>query len=62
MLHPLLAIVGKVMKFLIEKRYEILRLSIECTRLENIYNYSTHSNSNDWLKAFRRRRDRANSV
>ncbi len=32
----------------------------KCTRLENIYNYSTHnssSNSSDWLKAFR---DRAN--
>jgi hypothetical protein len=44
----------------IKSGYEILKLSIKCTRLENIYNYSTHSSSNnsDWLKAFR---DRANT-
>jgi hypothetical protein len=34
---------------------------IKCTRLENIYSYSTHSN-NDWLKMFEKRKDRANSV
>ncbi len=51
MLHPLLAVVGKVMKF-----YEILRFSIKCTMLEKIYSYSTHSSSSDWLKAIRKER------
>jgi hypothetical protein len=30
--------------------YDILRLSIKCTRLESICSYSTHSSSSDWLK------------
>jgi hypothetical protein len=40
----------------------VLKLRVKCTRLENIYNYSTHSSSSDWLKEFRKRKDRANSV
>jgi hypothetical protein len=51
MLHPLLAVVYKVMKY--------VRVGIKCT-IENIYNYSTHSSSIDWLKAFRKRKGRAN--
>jgi hypothetical protein len=35
----------------------MLRLRIKCTKLENIYNYSTHSSNSDWLKAFRKRKD-----
>ncbi len=33
----------------IKSGYEILRLSIKCTRLENIYNYSTHSKQQERL-------------
>ncbi len=29
---------------------------------ENIYSYNTHSNNSDWLKAFKKRKDRANLV
>jgi hypothetical protein len=61
MLHPLLLVVCKVVN-LKKKGYEILRLGIKCTRLENTYSYSTYRNSSDWLKAFRKRKDRANSV
>jgi len=34
----------------------MLRLRIKCTRLENMYSYSTHSSSSDWLKAFTKRK------
>jgi len=37
----------------IRSGYEILRLSIKCTRLQNIHSYSTRSSSSDGLKAFR---------
>jgi hypothetical protein len=40
----------------------LLRLKIKCTKLENIYNYSTPSSSSDWLKTFKKRKDMANSV
>jgi hypothetical protein len=46
----------------IKSGYEILRLRAKCTKLGNIYSYSTHSSSSDWLKEFRKRKDRANSV
>ncbi len=37
----------------------MLTLRIKCTRLENIYSYSTHRrSSDDGLKAFRKRKDR----
>ncbi len=36
----------------------LLRLRIKCARLENIYNYSTHSSNSDWLKTFKKRKDR----
>jgi hypothetical protein len=61
MLHPLLAVVCKIMN-LRTKGYEILRLRIKCTRCENIYSYSALTSSSDWLKAFRKSKDRANSV
>jgi hypothetical protein len=36
----------------------LVRLRIKCARLENIYNYNTHSSINDWLKTFKKRKDR----
>jgi hypothetical protein len=36
----------------------LLRLRIKRARLKNIYNYSTHSSSSDWLKTFKKRKDR----
>jgi hypothetical protein len=36
----------------------LLRLRIKCASLKNIYNYSTHSSSSDWLKTFKKRKDR----
>jgi hypothetical protein len=36
----------------------LLRFRIKCVRFENIYNYNTHSNSSDWLKTFKRKKDR----
>ncbi len=35
---------------------------IKCTMFENIYNYYTHSNNSDWLKAFKKIKDKANLV
>jgi hypothetical protein len=35
---------------------------IKCTKLKNIYNYNTHINNNDWLKAFKKRKDMANLI
>jgi hypothetical protein len=55
MLHPLLLVVCKVVNFK-KKGYEILRLRIKCTMLENTYSYSTYRNSSDWLKAFRKKK------
>jgi hypothetical protein len=51
MLHPLLTVYCKVMKF-----YEMLGLSIKCIRLESIYRYSTQSSSSDWLKVLRKKK------
>jgi hypothetical protein len=45
-------------KIYLNKGMEILRLRIKCTNVENIYNYSTHSSSSDWLKAFKKGKDR----
>jgi hypothetical protein len=39
-----------------------MRLRIKCTRLGNIYSYSTHSSSSDWLNTFIKKKDMANSV
>jgi hypothetical protein len=48
----------------IKSGYEILKLSIKCTRLKNSYRYGTHSNSSHSLKAFRKtkkkKQDKAN--
>ncbi len=39
-----------------------LRFRIKCTKFENIYSYSTHNNNNDWLKTFKKKKDKANSI
>jgi len=36
-------------EILLNKGREILRLSMKCTKLENIYNYSTHKQQHQWL-------------
>jgi hypothetical protein len=41
--------------------YEILKFRIKCTKFKNILSYNTHS-SNDWLKPFTKKKDRANLV
>jgi hypothetical protein len=42
--------------------YEILRFKIKWMRCKNIYNYNTHSRNNDWLKAFKEKKDKVNSI
>jgi hypothetical protein len=42
--------------------YEILKFMIKCTKVENIYSYNTHNNNNDWLKAFKKRKYKANLI
>ncbi len=39
----------------------MLELKIKCTRFESIYNCSTHSNNNNWIKAITTRKTRRNT-
>lgn len=34
----------------------MLELMTQCRRFENIYNYNTHNNNNDWLKVIKKKK------
>jgi hypothetical protein len=60
MLHPFLQplLPAKSWNF-IKYGYEILRLGIKCTRLENMYSYSTHSSNSGLVESVQEKKGQA---